>query len=268
MLVTTVTLLAGIATGIIAFTTKPYFQAEVLVTDVQQHGLGNLGSLANQLGGLASLAGVNFSPNGGTGQQSAAVLESHHLAEEFIKRNALMPVLLEKSSKPPTLWLAVKKFTDGVLTIRKDQRKGVTTVVVVWTDPVIAAEWANAYVALANELIRKRALDEATRNIEYLNGQLAKTDSVDLRKAMYNLIENETKTLMVANGRQDYAFEVVDPAVPPELKLGPHRLLNTLIGLMVGFAFAAALAFVFDRLGLFRSESRRQSRAHQARAIV
>jgi uncharacterized protein involved in exopolysaccharide biosynthesis len=256
-LVVCATLLGGGIAGFLAFTAKPYFQAEVLVTDVREHGLGDLGSLASQLGGLASLAGVSFGQGNGTpGQQSAAMLESHYLAEEFITRYDLIPVLLEKSSKPRTLWLAVKYFTTGVITIRKDQRKGITTVGIQWTDPAVAARWANEYVALANEILRKRALDEATRNIAYLNQQLARTDSVDLRRAMYNLIENETKSLMVANGRVDYAFEVVDPAVAPELKAGPHRLLNTLLGLIGGFALGAALAFVAARLRGLRREIR------------
>jgi len=253
-LVASAAIIFGVGAGVWAFTTKPYYRAEVVVTEVRDHGMGTLGSLASQLGGLASIAGVNLSAGGGNsaGQESAAVLESHHVAEEFIKRNSLVPVLLRKSSKPPTVWLAVKEFTEDVLTIRKDQRKGVTTVGMQWTDPAVAARWANEYVALTNELLRKRALDESSRNIAYLNSQLAKTDSVDLRKVMYSLIENETKTLMVANGRTEYAFQVVDPAIAPELKVGPHRLLNTLLGVMLGCMFGTTLAFALDRMAALR----------------
>jgi uncharacterized protein involved in exopolysaccharide biosynthesis len=126
-----------------------------------------------------------------------------------------------------------------------------------WTDPAVAAKWANAYVALTNELIRARALEESNRNIAYLNAQLAKTDSFDLRKVMYTLIENETKTLMVANGRTEYAYEVVDPAIAPELKLGPHRLLNTLLGIMLGFGLGVAAAFVLNRIHQIREGVRK-----------
>jgi uncharacterized protein involved in exopolysaccharide biosynthesis len=254
-LVALCTVLAGVVAGVQAFTRPPYFRAEVVVTDVREHGAGNLGSLASELGGLASIAGVNIGAGGGStpGQEFAAVLESHHLAEEFIKRNGLLPILLKKSSKPPTVWLAVKEFTESVISIRKDQRKGITTIGMQWTDPKVAAGWANAYVALANELIRAHALEESTRNIAYLNTQLAKYDSVDLRKVMYTLIESETKQLMVANGRTDYAFQIVDPAVPPELKSGPHRLLNTLIGLVVGGFLGLVSAYLVDLIRKARS---------------
>ncbi|MBV9726538.1 MAG: hypothetical protein JO299_15365, partial [Gammaproteobacteria bacterium] len=135
-----------------------------------------------------------------------------------------------------------------ILNIRKDIRRGTTTVSVEWTDPAVAARWANGYVALANEVVRNRALDESTRNIAYLTNQLARTTDVELRKGMYNLIESETKNLMVANGRTEYAFEVVDPAVTPERKVWPHRILMTAMGLMAGLGFASVLAFVIDRV--------------------
>ena len=258
LLLAITSLICATVVGVIAFRSLPVFRAEVVITDVKERGLGAAGSLASQLGGLASLAGVSLNPGAGSASQTAAaVLESHHLAEEFIRRNNLMPLLLRDSNKPPTLWLAAKAFKEGVVVISKDQRKGVTAVAMEWTDPTIAARWANQYVALANELIRTRALEESTRNIAYLNEQIAKSNVVEIRKVMYNLIENETKNLMVANGRTEYAFEVVDPAVPPELKVRPHRLLMTLIGFMFGFAAGLALAYLLDAIATVR-------RAHRA----
>lgn len=254
LLIGTVALFGAIAFGWLAFTTKPYFRAEISITDVRDRGMANVSSLASQLGGLASLAGVNIQPGGNAANQAAAaVLDSNHLAGEFIRRNGLIPLLLPESSRPRTLWLAVKKFKEGVLTIRRDRLKGLTTVIMQWDDATTAARWANAYVALANELLRNRAIDESSRNIAYLNQQMSRTDSVDLRKVMYSIIENETKTLMVANGRPDYSFEVIDPAVPPEIKAGPHRLLICLVGAVLGFAAGGMLAFVRDRFGNWRT---------------
>ena len=248
-MVACVSLLGALVFGVLAFTAKPVFKAEVVVTEARDRGMGGMSSLATQLGGLASLAGVNLTPGAmGASQESAAILESNHLAEEFIKRDGLLPDLQRDTGKTPSMWLAVDAFKKDVLTVRKDLRKGVTTVSVLWTDPAEAAQWANGYVALANELIRNRAIEESSRNIAYLNEQIAKTDVVELRKVMYNLVENETKTLMVANGRKEYAFEVVDPAVAPERKVGPHRLVQTVVGLVVGFALAAVIAFILDRM--------------------
>ena len=105
-----------------------------------------------------------------------------------------MNVLLADSKKPPSMWLAVKNFKEDVLTIRDDKRTGLLTIDVDWKDPAVAAQWANGFVALANERIRTRAIDQATRNIEFLNKQIPQTSVVEVQRSIYNLIENETKT--------------------------------------------------------------------------
>jgi uncharacterized protein involved in exopolysaccharide biosynthesis len=257
-------LISGIGAVILALIATPIYRAEVVATSTRNRGMGNADSFSNQLGGIASLVGIGLTAaDGGASQEAAAVLDSRHLAEEFIKRNGLLPELLRNVKRRPSLWWAVKAFREGVLTVRKDQRKGLTTVAIEWTDPATAARWANGYVALANELIRARALDDANRNIKYLNDQIARTNVVELRKIMYDIIENETKNLMLANGRIEYAFEVVDPAVPPEFKVRPHRTLIVLVGLALGLLVATAAAFILEwslwRRGTAAQSERRHS---------
>jgi uncharacterized protein involved in exopolysaccharide biosynthesis len=242
-------ILCGLVALVIALTSQPYFRAETALIYVHDKGMGNgPGELATELGGLASLAGMNLLTGGTEDQDALAVLDSHRLAEVFIQRNDLVPVLLRKSKKPPTMWRAVKLFKEGTLAIHKDPRKGVTSIVVTWKDPQTAAKWANAYAELANELIRKHMIDESSRNITYLNEQIARTNDVDLRKVLYNILESQTKTLMLANAREDYAFQIVDPAVPPELKAGPHGSLFLLVGLMLGLCLGGGIAFAHDRI--------------------
>ena len=249
---------------VLALLTTPYFRAEAVLTYVHDKGMGEKeGSLDDALAGMASLAGMNLLSGGTDDQEALAVLDSRHLAEEFIQRNDLIPVLLKNSKKTPTMWRAVKQFKDGVVVIHKDPRKGTTTVAVVWKDAKLAAQWANAYVALVNDVIRRRAMDEASQNIVYLNEQIAKTNDVDLRRILYNIIESEQKTLMLASGRDEYAFQVVDPAVPPEIKAGPHRSLIVLAGLVLGFCLGGGIAFVRDRLARHR-----QARAEPANGLV
>lgn len=72
------------------------------------------------------------------------------------------------------MWMAVRRFQSNVVSIKEDTRNGKTTIAITWTDPIVAAKWANEFVALANELLRTRAMDDAQRNIAYLNSQIAK----------------------------------------------------------------------------------------------
>jgi uncharacterized protein involved in exopolysaccharide biosynthesis len=254
LLIGLVAVVGGSVAAALAFTTTPVFRAEATIAPVHEKDLSS-GGLTSQLGALTSLVGVNLGQAGGNVQTSDAVLESRRLVEEFIKRNDLLPLLSVKAQKPPTLWLAVRDFKQGVLTVRKDTRKGITTVAVEWPDPVIAARWANGLVGLANELIRTRAINDATRNIAYLNRQLEQTNALELRQALYDIIKNETKTLMLANGRDEYAFETVDPAVPPERKVRPHRAVMTLVGLAIGLFLGTVIAFIRERIRRSRPDA-------------
>ena len=236
--------LCGLVAVLFAFTLEPVYRAEVVVTEVRDEGMSAAASLADQFGGLASLAGVNLASFGGVDRQAKAVLMSRQIVEEFIRRSDLLPQLLPEPDKRLTLWRGVQQFRNDVLKIREDKRHGIITVAIEWTDPVVAARWANGFVSLANEVIRTRALDDASRNIEYLTKQIARTNVVEVQRVMYNLIESETKTLMLANARVEYAFTVVDPAVPPEIRISPRRTVMVIVGTLLGLFVGLGLVFI------------------------
>jgi uncharacterized protein involved in exopolysaccharide biosynthesis len=247
----------GLAAVAYALTATWIYHAEAVVTEVRDSNMSGAASLMNQLGGLASLAGINVAGGNEAGRESQAVLQSRHLVEVFIQKEGLLPELNRNSTKPLTLWKAVRGFKEGVLKIREDKRTGLTTLAIEWRDPVMAANWANKYVADANELLRARALNDASRNIEFLNKQIAKTNSVEVQRVMYNLIEQETKTLMLANARVEYAFTLVDPAVAPEVRIRPQRTFIVITGAMIGTIIGFAVVYV--RRG--KKNSRRGSSA-------
>jgi len=241
---------------VLAIIAIPSFRADVVVTIVEDNHMGGgLQSLASQFGGLASLAGVGLG-TGGPEREHQAVLESRHLIEEFVKRNGVQALLQRKANQPPSLWITVEKFKKNVVKIDEEKLKGTTTVSIEWPDPVIAARWANAFVALANELVRTKAREDAGRNVDYLNQQVAKTNVVELQRVMYNLIESETKTLMLANARSEYAFTVVDPAAVPEVRVSPKRTLMVATGLAIGLLIGVFIAWIRNKIDRKRTVAR------------
>jgi uncharacterized protein involved in exopolysaccharide biosynthesis len=105
---------------------------------------------------------------------------------------------------------------EDVLRVVDDRGSSVLSLKVRWRDAQVAAAWANDLVAFVNQQIRESAQAEASRSIEFLNRALDSTDVVATRESIFRLIEAQTKTIMLANVREDFAFRVVDPAVPPE----------------------------------------------------
>lgn len=240
-----VTGLFGIFSVYIALTATPLYRANVVVAKVNYPTMSGASSLASQFGGLGRLAGFNLG-QGGLGQEAQAVLESRRLTEEFIKRYDLLNEMQSDAGQSQTLWRAVKQFRELVLTIREDSINGNSTISIEWMDPETAAQWANDYAALANELIRTRALKQSESNIEYLRKQVEETNVVELERAIYNLIEIEIQTLMLANARDEYAFTVVDPAVAPELRSTPRRKLIVLSGGAIGFILSVIAVLAWN----------------------
>ena len=121
-----------------------------------------------------------------------------------------------------------------------------------WKDAALAAGWANELVALANEILRQRAIEKSKANLAYLDTQLEKATVVEVRQAIYRLIEAEFKNVMIAQGTSDYAFKVIDPAVTPEKKVKPKRMLITAVGLLLGFLISSFYALMNGSRTTFR----------------
>jgi uncharacterized protein involved in exopolysaccharide biosynthesis len=243
-LVCAVALLCGAIAAVLALTAIPLYRAQVVVTEVRDTGLGGGGGLMGEIGGLASIAGIDLSANG-QGAEREAVLRSRGLVDAFVRRYQLTPLINGKASAG-TEWEAVERFRKSVLDMQEDKLKATTTITMDWQDPAVAARWANDFVALANDLLRTRAVDESTSNIEFLNKQLAQTNVVEIQQAIYRLIEGETKSLMLAHSRVQYAFTVVDPAITPEVRVSPRRTLMVISGLFIGGVLGSFIAWARD----------------------
>jgi uncharacterized protein involved in exopolysaccharide biosynthesis len=217
---------AAVAAGF-AFTTANKYDASLLLSPVTSNTTaGRLANTASQIGGLASLIGVNIG-NDSNKVEAIAFLQSEALTEQFIRENDLLPVLYKEYWSPeqkkwtvtdplkvPTLWKANLKF-QGIRTVLEDKKSGLVKLTISWTDPKVAAQWANAMVKMVNDDLRLRAINESQQHIAYLNTEAANTDLAPIRTAIYSVLESEIKNVMMARGPGDYALKVIDPAVAP-----------------------------------------------------
>lgn len=206
------------------------------------------------IGGLAALAGVSV---GGAGSAEAlAVLKSRQFLHSFIEQHNLMPLLfhdrwnaergewiLGRGEEAPDIRAGVNYFREKILHVRESRETGLVTVGVEWTDPEIAAEWVSNLIRRLNDRLRERALQEAERNVAYLRSEVAKTNTVALQQSIGRLLESEMQKLMLARGNEEFAFNVLDPAVPPTKRSWPKRSLIVGIGTVVGGMLGVFLVF-------------------------
>ncbi len=252
-LILALTCACALAAGLASLLVTRTYEATIAVSPVAEEigggRLGSLGSSLSQLSGLASLAGLA----GGDSRraESLATLQSEMLARQFLQNNHLLPVLYAQQwdagrgawkpaapKKLPTLWKGVQLLKKRIVKVTENTKTGIVTLTVSWTDPAVAAQWANELVQLANSYLRSKAIAESERNIDYLKEQVAKTTDVELQRTIYSLMESEIKKQMVARGSDEYALKVIDPATAPEIAASPQPLLYVLGGAFLGLVLS------------------------------
>lgn len=243
------------------FATPTYRATATLMPRQSENLAGGLQSLFSQFGGLASLAGIDLSASVDE-QESIAWLRSRAFGERFIEQHNMLPLLfsdqwdstlnqwrsdLEEKPSIEDAWLL---FDRQIRRVTQDTRTRLVTLEIRWKDRHQAAAWANELVRQANEELRQRALREADASLEALQRQLDRTDTVGLRQSIYRLMEVQLNRKVVASSRPDYAFTVLDPAVPsdPDRIASPRRTLLALISVPLG-AFIASLAAIVMQVG-------------------
>jgi uncharacterized protein involved in exopolysaccharide biosynthesis len=261
-----ITVLFTIASVFYALKQPNVYKSEALLAAAEQEQSGGLGALAGQFGGLASLAGVNLG-GGGTAnktQLALEVLKSRQFTFNFIKKHNILPDLMAVKSwnqvdnsieyneeiyneqekkwlrevnapfKPePSMQEAFKKFSQ-IITADMSKESGMITISIEHVSPVIAQRWVNWLIQDINTVMKSRDVEEANKSTEFLTEQLQQTKVADIRTVLYKLIEEQTKTIMFANVRDEYVFKTIDPALVPEQKFKPKRALICILGFLFG----------------------------------
>lgn len=264
VMILTITILSTLLAVVLALVTTPVYRAELLMgpADAKDNSGGVLGNLASQYSGLASLAGIDLGGSRASVSEAVATLESQAFTRQFIEEQNLLPALfpkrwdskkrqwrVEAGAKTPTLRDGTRIFQE-IENVRLDRTTGLVTLSIDWTDREQASRWANLLVERVNELLRARAISEAQESLKYLNKELAQTSVVELRQAIYRLIEIQINKIMLANVRSEYAFKVIDPApvLGEEDRIWPRRSLMVMIGFLIGAFVGIFTAFLRNLL--------------------
>lgn len=246
-----------------AMTRESVYRASVVLAPAAGGaGQSAMGAMLGQLGGLAALAGVSLGGDGSEVEEALAVLRSREFTESFIESENLIPVLFRsdwdaqagqwrEGMDPPTPAQAFRYFDQSVRRIIQSRNTGLIVLEIDWFDPEQAARWANVLVTRLNSEMRDRAIGEADRSVEFLKRELAGTDVVEIRQSINRLVEAQVNQRMLANVNEEYAFRVIDRAVPPDPldPVSPNRLAIVVAGPLVGCILGMLLVLLLDQVG-------------------
>ncbi|MBV1870848.1 MAG: LPS O-antigen length regulator, partial [Gammaproteobacteria bacterium] len=134
------------------------------------------------------------------------------------------------------------------ISINMDDKRGVLTIDAFHFSPFVAQQWVQLLVKDINEHVRQEDIADAKRSISYLNIKLEETSISEMRKIFYELIEVQTKTIMLAEVRGEYVLRAIDSALVPELKAKPMRSLISVLGASVGTLIGVFLSILGQSL--------------------
>ena len=270
------TAVIALVSVVIAIRLPNIYKSEALLAPTTESSGINL---PGQLGGLASLAGVDIGGgNSGSTVLALELLKSRYFVSKFIEKHELAIALFGANGwdsatdslkydssiydQKTNTWVREVKWPRGaepskqelyeefldIFQVIIDDDSGYVTISVEHFSPYLAKVWVSLLVQDINDEMKDREMKQAEKSIEFLTEQVKNTDIADAKSMMYSLIEEQVKTLMLANSRDEFAFKTVDPAVVAEQKHKPQRvlivILSVLMGLMLSLIFVLTKLFV------------------------
>lgn len=250
------------------------YKSTAVLAPADSSGSG-ISNLAGQFGGLASLAGINLG-GGGSNKTAEAlqIIQSWAFVEEFIEEQNIAPqVFAAKGWNPdtnellydtgifdpktqvwtreapkgkqvaPSSWELFEKF-GNYLSVSEDKVAGFTSISIEHYSPEIAKLWVDALVNKINTKLQVRDSKEAETNVAFLKQQIEQTPLASMQSVFYDLIEEQTKTLMLAKGSTEYVFKTVSESRIPEQRSKPKRALICVVGVFFGGFLGVFVALV------------------------
>lgn len=259
------TAIFSIASVFYALSLPNMYKSTAVLAPAESSGGGGLGKLAGQFGSLASLAGINLG-GGGSNKTAEAleILQSWAFIEEFIQEQNIAPQLFAvKGWNPetneliynteiynpqsqtwtreppkgkqaePSSWELYKRFKE-YLSVGEDKLSGFTSLKIEYFSPEVAKVWVDALLNKINSKLKARDSEDAQNNVAFLKQQIEETPLASMQSVFYDLIEEQTKTLMLAKGSREYVFKTVSESRVAEEKSKPKRALICVFGFLLG----------------------------------
>lgn len=241
------------------------YESKTLLVPANSSGSG-IGAIASY-SSIAGLAGINLPSGGDEGNSKKAIEKINSLSffENNILSNIYLPDLMAVKhwdSKTNTLaydessydvnsnsWIrdysypqqqipsaqeSYVVFKEEHISLNEDNKSGFITLSIRHQSPFVAKRWVELIVDEINNYYRYKDRLESEKAISYLNQQISMTSLSEIKEALAQLLQEETKKLTLIEANQYYVFEYIDPPAVMEKKSNPNRALICILGALLG----------------------------------
>lgn len=272
LIITIAGILCAVVSVLYALSLPNIYTSEVVLAPTQnaQNEGGNIGG---QVGALASLAGFQVGSTGPDKKTIALeVAKSKAFIISLVEKHNMLPDLFaveswsqsrgivydsqlydssldkwvdsEQNEIIPKNWKIIELVKTQLLKIDENLPGGLIKISSDHQSPEFAKRFLDLLVFELNNVMRERDIGEAKRSLEFLNRELSATNLNNVQQIFYELIEQQTQTMMLANARPEYVFQIVDPPVVAERKSKPSRASISILGTLLGVVLAIIVIMV------------------------
>lgn len=247
-------------------------------------------NISGALGGyssLAGLAGINL-PSGsddGNTQKAIKKIDSLSFFKNNIYPNIYLPDLMaiktwdsktniltysediydSKSStwirdysypqqQIPSAQESYMIFHKKHLRLGEDKKTGFINLSIKHQSPHIAHQWAMLIINEINNFYRSKDKLESEKAASYLDSQISSTNFSEIKEALAQLLQEQTKKLALIEANQYYVFDFIDPPEVMEIKTEPNRAFICIVGALLGGMLS--ILYVLIRHYLFSQKTK------------
>ena len=264
-LIITTTASFAIIALIYSLTLSNIYQSTALLSPVGDQS--SSGQSMSNIGGLASLAGINISStSGGNSTKAITKITTLSFFEENILPNIFLPDLMAVSTwdeennsviykdslysvqtgkwnKIPHPQKSYEAFLKK-LQVSQDYDTKFLTISFKHESPHIAKEWTELVVNQINDSFRARDKLEAESAMNFLYTQMALTSYTEIKEVVAQVLKQKMQQLALIEANEFYVFSYLDqPAVAKE-KIEPSRSSISILGALFGFMLGVLIVLV------------------------
>ena len=259
------TVLFSIIAVVYSLTLSNIYQSTALLSPVGEQSSSN--QSLNNIGGLASLAGISISSASGLNSTKAITkITTLSFFEENILPNIFLPDLMAvntwdeesnsviyndslysvqtgKWNEIPHPQKSYEVFLKK-LQVSQDYDTKFLTISFKHESPHIAKEWTELVVNQINDFFRARDKLEAESAMNFLYAQMALTSYTEIKEVVAQVLKQKMQQLALIEANEFYVFSYLDqPAVAKE-KIEPSRSSICILGALFGFMLGVLIVLV------------------------
>lgn len=248
------------------------YRAQGLYVPSEDMESSSLGSLAGSLGGLAGMAGINLGGSQRDNMKMAIeIIKSKKFIYEIIAKNELAvdlfaaedwdirnnkiilnPKVYDENQQK---WIRKVKFPKKTipsdfelfkefkkrLSIGFDDKTKMLRISFQHYSPFYAKKIVDLVVKSINFDMQQREIKEANTSIDLINNSISQTQFAEMRVLLYELVQEQTKRLLLAETKEYFVLEPIDPPIVAEEKAFPKRGFILIIFTLVFGVFSLLL---------------------------